>query len=40
MFLGIDSTVQKKYLASLGINFSSPVTKATLFIPIFFTALS
>ena len=40
LFFGIDSTVQIKKLAELGIIFSSPVIKATLSAPIFFTHLS
>ena len=37
---GIDSTVQKKYLAKGGIIFSSPVTKATFSLPTWIIAFS
>ena len=39
-FVGIDSTVQKKYLGFFGKIFSSPVINATLSFPTFLITLS
>ena len=40
LLIGIDSTVQRKYFALIGIIFSSPVIKATLSTLIFLVILS